>query len=312
MTIRRIGVAPEPYIDYEAALLAAVDNDTFRAATAQLFAAQVLDLSALTGITFDSTNDVGNEYTIGIDTTATYAMKLGDGFAMEGGTIRCTANVPIYSLASTWTMTGVTFQVDAGHSTAIAYPDSASFVTLDCCRILGDVQTITGGFTTLANSSIVVSGCYVHPNLTFSNGFVRVSGAATNTVTILSTNCASSPLLYVRAGQTVATATIKGCYAPHLVDNNGTITTFVGGGNAYDTTAAGTTGTGDKPGVTDFKIDWRGWPKPTSPLFRALPAGTQYGGDIDALGNPRQTGGRQDIGPIQNQSQEGLSLAVMA
>ena len=309
MTILRIGVAPEPYIDYEAALLAAANNDTFRAATAQLFAAQVLDLSGLTGITFDSTDDVGGDYTIGLDTTATYAMKLGDGFAMVGGTIKAKANRAILADdAISVSFTGVNWYMDAGSAGMMLFVAAGASVTIDGMVIDGDAATSVMCAIFLYDGGMHLSNVRCTDTFAATVSLVWVYQSALP-ITISGVNSYGVPLIRAQVGFTVDSLTVQGCYAANLVDKNGTITTFVGSYNVYGTTDAGTTGPGDVAGVTDFKIDWRGWPKPTSPLFRALPAGTQYGGDLDALGNPNN---KRDIGPIQNQSQEGLSLAVMA
>jgi len=293
-----------------AAALAAVDHG-YEILTVEdgVYAGEVLVMDALDNGSYTRANGV--DYTIHLDTTAIYSFRVGDGFAMIGGTIECTANIPVRSIAASFWFDNVTFKVNSGHNVAIAYPSAASTATLTNCRFVGDVQTITGGWTMLSESSIVCDGCYVHPNLTFSDGFARMSGATISTVSIRATPCESSTLLYVRVGQTVATATIQGCYASNLVDNNSTITTFVGGYNAYGTTDAGTTSPGDVSGVTDFDVDDNGYPRPTSPLYRMLPVGVDYTGPYDAAGNLR-VGASHDCGPLQCQEDPAFQAAFVA
>ena len=302
---------PADYTSHSAAVLGGLlaNSDEIQTIESGTYGPQTLNVSGFTGIEF--TRADGVDYTIRLDTTLPYSFTVGDGFAMTRGTVSCTANAPVRSVGAAFNFDGVTFQVDSGHSAAIAYPASTSTVTLNNCRFIGDAQTITGGWTMLTNSSISMSGCSVSDVFTFSDGFVRMSGATSSTASVLGCGIPSNALLYVRPGQTVASVTIKGCASPHLVDNDGTITAFVGDYNAYNTTDPNTDSATDRDGITDFDLDWRGKPNPTSPLYRFMPAGVHIGGNLDADGDPRQAGGRQDCGPKQNQHDPRLD-AIMA
>jgi len=303
MTILRIGAAPEPYIDYEAALLAAANNDTFRAATAQLFAAQVLDLSGLTGITFDSTNDVGNAFTIGLDTTAYYAMKLGDGFSMVGGTIKAKANRAIYvNGAISVSFRGTDIYVDSGSAGVFSWATGLATVSVENMVIRGDTQTVQSAFFCIVGASMHASGMYAEACISFSSAMIfDYSGAVIPSTTLLSCGCPGGTLLFLKAESEVTLLTIRGCYAQRLVANPGTITTFVGGNNAYDTTLAGTTGPGDVAGVTDFEVDSAGVPDDGGVLTTVIPVGVHIGtSSTDVYGKPRWTP-NQHVGPVQRQ-----------
>jgi len=303
MTNRHIGNFPADYGDFVAAAAASSSGDTWVVDTAQTYAAQDLSAySALSNITVRDT--VAGDYVCELDTSSLYALSVGPGWEWTHGTIEADINTPVYAGAGcTVVFTGVTFDLSKRlPAQAMAWSRGAgASITMSGCRFTGDADTNATGIVLCRDGgAAVVENCYLEPQIVPSIGAYRVF-SGTCELSVRGCNSASADLVVVTAGATVSTLTVQGSYAPHLVTNGGTITAFDGADNVYDTTDAGTTGTRDTDGVTDFDVDENGAAWPTSPLYRKCPAGVQYGGNYDALGNPRQRGGRQDCGPVQNQ-----------
>jgi hypothetical protein len=196
----------------------------------------------------------------------------------------------------------VDFYVEAGGAASMVWLANAGVLTMPRCRVRGDTHSTPEIFVTFTDSEVHLGDVCVDPNITLTLGMVYVYNGTSASITLNACGSPSGNLIRVRAGATITNLDIYGSYAPHLVDDDGTITAYAGDYNAYSTTDAGTeNATFQDGGIADFQLDDRGYPLPTSPLFRAIHAGVQYGAGLDADGNPRQADGRQDIGPLQTQ-----------
>ena len=303
MTVRTVALTdPADYTLQATAIAASSNGDEISTTEAGVYGPQVIDASALTNITLDDT--VGGLYTIRLDTSSFYAFKLGDVLAMIGGTIRGAANRAIYaSGAIAASFVGVDMYVDSGGGQAMLWADNAAHVSFTCLGVTGDTQTTPEIFATFSGARVDLDGVHVADNITLSLGVLYVySGVASSIIMrgVGSDNTAA--LLLVRAGATITSLTVEGCYADHIVINDGTITAGTYAHNVYNTTDVGTTGTGDVSGVTDFEIDAEGVPDEGSVLTTVIPVGTRYGsGSTDSRGKPRWSGGNQHVGSKQRQ-----------
>ena len=295
-----------------AAALADVDHGyEIRTVESGIYAGQTLNTTGLSNGSF--TKDPGVDYTIELDNTAIRAWIYDGGLTMTGGCIKTNANRPFLNGAGTATFTDVEFYITSG-ATARVWDNTASGVNnFINCRFLGDVQTMSTVFFLLTGGTNNFVNTYISSNLSATLGVVYVSTSTTNPMSMTGVGYGgASPLVRIDAGQTVSELSIYGSYAQHLVDNNGVIATGTYAYNTYDTTDAGTDSATDQPGIADFKVDNRGIPMESSPLFRLIPPGQDNAGDFDALGSPRHTGGRVDGGPLQNQTQPRLALELIA
>lgn len=314
MTIRTVGVAPAAYTDHEGAVLASSSADEIRTDTSGVYPGQRLDVfAALDDITF--TRSAGVVYTIGLDTSAALALRPGDGWSISDCTITGTANrlLDITGAGKSVLLEGVDFYFNAGHTASMFYTRDGNTLTMRNCRVNGDTIATTYAWISVAGATINFDNVYVADEITCANGLIHAFNSTT-VITISGFGHGVSDLVGVALGATVSTLTATGCYAPNMVTNAGTITAFAGDFSAYNTTAAGTeNATYQDGGITDFDLDWRGWPNPSSPLFRLMPANQTVGASSqDANRNPRYTGGRADCGPFQNQTQVRLPIEVWA
>jgi len=317
MAVWTVGPTLGTYLSHTTAYadaLAAVDHGAeIRTVEDGVYSGQVLDMTGLTGVSFTKANGV--DYTIGLDTAAPYAFTVGNGFAMTGGTIRAKSyrSMRINGAGKSASFIGTNFYIDAGEALSFAWADSGASLSITDAVVDGDTQSVIHFLAALGANAVTLSNVRFKDSVTYTDAAVLAGSTPTTSIDIAACGAEAGNLFVVSAGTTVTALSIEGSYAPNLVDNNGTITAFTGDFNAYNTTAAGTgNATFTDGGITNFGLDDRGYALKSSPLYRAVDAGLDFGSTHDAEGNPRNTGGRLDIGPLQNQHQAGLAIEVIA
>ena len=293
------------YLSHQTALAAAVGAAdpaaNFHTVQGGDYLNQVLDFSPLSNARV--TDEVDGKYTIGVDATGFYSFTVCNGLAMFGGSIRGKTNRTVYSAGGSAAFYSVTFYCESGTAGYMFRQIGGAVFTLQNCKIDGDTQAGSWMFILFAGSQLHLDNVYTTPAFTsFSTGFIYAYDGVIASLTIRSSNCPAGYLFNVRFASTITSLEISGSYSPTLVLKSGAITAFVGADNCYNTTNAGTSSATDKPGITDFDLDYRGAPNITSPLYRMIPPSSPLGlAKKDASGNPRNTGGWIDCGPLQQQ-----------